>query len=157
MRERAIALETPAEMVRTGPRISGEREARRRVMLADDSPQIRDSLGRLLRRANYDVTFAAHGGHVLDAALNDRVDLVLLDLNMPELNGWDALDRMATLKPDLPIIVITAQPDQRAWAMASGARAFMEKPLDVATLLRTVADLLEPGRWPRMEAASEWR
>ena len=85
------------ELSRGDARRGDGRGARPRVLVADDSAEIRDSLGRLLRRANYDVSFAAHGGHVLDAAFNDRVDLLLLDLNMPRLNGWDSLDRLATL------------------------------------------------------------
>ena len=105
---------------------------KKRILLADDSPQIRESLGKLLRRANYDVTFAAHGGQVLD-------------LNMPEMDGWDTLDRLASMRPTLPIIVITAQPDQREWIVTAGAHALMEKPLDLPLLLQTIEDfLLEP-------------
>lgn len=143
---------------------------KKRILLADDSPQIRESLGKLLRRANYDVVFAAHGGHVLDRAFNEHLDLLLLDLNMPEMDGWDALDRLATMKPALPIIVITAQPNQREWITAAGARALLEKPLDLPLLLKTIEDFLEeppviqPGHadsrrgrfrygWPRRNGA----
>jgi CheY-like chemotaxis protein len=122
---------------------------RKRILVADDSPPIRESLGKLLRRAGYDVAFAAHGGHVLDLALNDQTDLLLLDLNMPQMDGWAALDRLAGLKPALPIIVITAQPNQREWVMTAGAHALMEKPLDLPLLLQTIANLLReppPGQ-----------
>ena len=113
-----------------------------RVLLADDDRGIRESLGKLLRRANYDVTFASHGGQVLELTLNEHFDLLLLDLNMPQMDGWDALDHLATMKPALPIIVITAQPNQREWVATGGAHALLEKPLDLALLLKTMEDFL---------------
>jgi len=116
-------------------------QAKKRILLADDSPQIRESLGKLLRKSGYHVTLAAHGRHVLDQALNEDFDLLLLDLNMPEIDGWDALDHLVTLKPTLPVIIITAQPDQRDWARAEGARALMEKPLDLPLLLKTIREI----------------
>ncbi len=123
---------------------------RKRLLLADDSPEIRESLGKLLRGAGYDVVFAAHGGHVLDRALNEPVDLLLLDLNMPQMDGWDALDHLTTMKPSLPIIIITAQPNQREWVTSAGAHALMEKPLDLPLLLQTIEDFL---REPPVAAA----
>jgi CheY-like chemotaxis protein len=116
--------------------------ARPRVLVADDDRGIRESLGKLLRNAGCHVTLAAQGGQVLELALNEPFDLLLLDLNMPGMDGWDALDHLASLKPTLPIIIITAQPNQRDWAMNSGAHALMEKPLDLALLLQTVRDFL---------------
>jgi len=79
---------------------------------------------------------------VLEQALNQDLDLILLDLNMPEMDGWDALDHIVRLKPALPIIVITAQPNQLEWVMTSGAHALMEKPLDLPRLLQTAEDFL---------------
>lgn len=113
-----------------------------RVLLADDDRGIRESLGKLLRNAGYQVTLAARGDQVLELALNEPLDLLLLDLNMPEMDGWDALNHLARIKANLPIIIITAQPNQREWAMAAGAHALMEKPLDLGLLLRTVQDFL---------------
>lgn len=115
-------------------------QGKKRILLADDSPQIRESLGKLLRNSGYHVTLAAHGGHVLDLVLNGDFDLLVLDLNMPEMDGWDALDRLATMKPSLPVIIITAQPDQAEWAKAEGARALMEKPLDLTLLLKNIRE-----------------
>ena len=91
---------------------------RKRILLADDSPQIRESLSKVLRNAGYHVTSVAHGGQALDRALEEEFDLLLLDLNMPGMDGWEALDHLASLKPTLPVIIITAQPDQRDWAQA---------------------------------------
>lgn len=130
---------------------------RKRILLADDSPQIRESLGRLLRRSNYDVAFAAHGGHVLDLALAGHFDLLLLDLNMPQVDGWETLDRLNALKPNLPVIVITAQPNQRQWITTAGAHALMEKPLDLPLLLQTIEDFLHNPPVPRRDGPDAGR
>jgi CheY-like chemotaxis protein len=116
---------------------------RKRVLIADDSAEIRESLGKLLRKAGYETAFAAHGGHVLDRVLNERFDLLLLDLKMPHMDGWDALDHLVAMKPALPILVITAHPNQREWVHSAGARAFMEKPLDLPLLLQTIEILTQ--------------
>ena len=127
----------PAAAIQAGP-ASPEKK---RILLADDSPQIRESLSKVLRNAGYHVTSVAHGGQALDRALEEEFDLLLLDLNMPGMDGWEALNHLASLKPALPVIIITAQPDQRDWAQAEGARALMEKPLDLPLLLQTIHNL----------------
>lgn len=120
---------------------SGKDLRKQRILLADDSPQIRASLSKLLRNAGYAVTPVANGGQVLDRALTEHYDLLLLDLNMPDMDGWQTMDHLSQLGSRLPIIVITAQPDQREWAEADGASALMEKPLDLPRLLATIKEL----------------
>jgi len=120
---------------------------RPRILLADDDAGIRESLGKLLRNSGYQVILAAHGGHVLDRALNEKFDLVVLDLNMPQLDGWETLGHLASFQPELPVLVITAQPDQCHWMRDAGARVLMEKPLDLPVFLETIRNLLdEPKR-----------
>lgn len=114
---------------------------RKRILLADDSPQIRESLSKLLRGAGYFVGLVANGAHTLDRVLQEDFDLLLLDLNMPGIDGWETLENLAILKPKLPVIIITAQPDQREWALIEGAKGLMEKPLDPALLLQTIREL----------------
>jgi CheY-like chemotaxis protein len=129
-----------------------------RVLLADDDHGIRESLGKLLRNTGCQVTLVANGGQVLDHALNEDFDLLLLDLNMPQMDGWETLNHLQGFKPNLPVIVITAQPGQRDWMRDGGARALMEKPLDLPLLLRTVREFLDEPRQPEGEpAASESR
>ena len=118
-------------------------DARPRLLLADDDAGVRESLGKLLRNAGYHVTLAAHGGQVLEMVLNTHFDLLLLDLNMPHIDGWSTLDHLHSFKPNLPVIVITAQPNQRDWMREAGARVLMEKPLDLPLLLETVRELVQ--------------
>ena len=73
----------------------------------------------------------------------EKIDLLLLDLNLPLKSGWDVFERVTALNPLLPIIIITGRDKQRDPAAAAGVSALMEKPLDVPLLLRTIAELLE--------------
>ena len=97
---------------------------------------------RVLEDENYLVLPAANGIEALEIASTQAPDLVLLDLAMPLQNGWDTFQRLSTDHPALPVIIITARPNQLFPALASGVGALMEKPLDLPKLLRTIRDLL---------------
>jgi DNA-binding response OmpR family regulator len=84
-----------------------------------------------------------------------RIDLLLLDLNLPGGNGWATLDWLAKVNPLLPVIIITGRANQRALAERSGADALMEKPLDVPLLLRTIRELLDEPMESRAQRASQ--
>lgn len=139
--ETQIVTEHPGTSPATAHPSAPDVTAKKRILLADDSPQIRESLSKVLRKADYHVALVAQGGQALDRVLAEEFDLLLLDLNMPGMDGWETLDLLARLKPQLPVLIITAQPDQRDWAQAEGARALMEKPLDLPTLLQTIREL----------------
>jgi len=71
---------------------------------------------------------------------------------MPEINGWATLHHLQCLRPELPVIVITAQPNQREWMRSGGARALFEKPLDLSNLLQTIQELTHPEAIARPES-----
>ena len=114
----------------------------KRILLVDDDLGVRRMLQRVLEEEDYVVVPAADGMEALRAAASRAPDLVLLDLNLPLKNGWDTFERLTTDNPRLPVIIITARPNQLFPALASGAAALMEKPLDLPKLLRTIQDLL---------------
>jgi DNA-binding response OmpR family regulator len=117
-----------------------------KLLLVDDDPTVREMIGRVLTEAGHLVLLAANGQEALDLAAATEVDLVLLDLNMPVKGGWDTFERLTAENPFLPIIIITARPNQIFPALASGAGALMEKPLDFSKLLETIRALLsEPA------------
>jgi len=115
---------------------------KKRILVVDDDPQIRESLRKVLRAEGYEVVLAADGQQGIEKFNAEPIDLLLLDLNMPVKSGWDTFERLTSLNPLLPIIVITARPDQYALADAAGVAALMEKPLDVPVLLETMRKLL---------------
>jgi DNA-binding NtrC family response regulator len=106
-----------------------------RVLLVDDYPGIRDSLGHTLRLEGYDITLACNGGEALHALRATGFDLVLLDLDMPVRNEWDTLGQIITTSLSLPLIIITGRPDQQRLATQKGVTAVLKKPLDLPLLL----------------------
>jgi len=114
----------------------------KRILLVDDDPTVRDSLKDVLLAEGYVIIPAEDGQQALDLANQSAVDLVLLDLNMPVKNGWDTFEQLTRDHPFIPVIIVTARPNQLFTALAAGAGALLEKPMDIRTLLRTMAKLL---------------
>jgi len=123
------------------PSVAGQTP--KHILLADDDPGIREMLGRVLQSEGYLVTTAATGLQAFNRFAKAPPDLVLLDLNMPEQDGWEAFGRMCTKHPLVPVIIITARPHQQAQAIEFGVDALMEKPLDLPVLLKAINDLLK--------------
>lgn len=114
----------------------------KRILLVDDDPTVRDSLNELLVGEGYFVFPAENGQQAIGLANQVPVDLVLLDLNMPVKNGWDTFERLTAEHPLIPIIIVTARPNQLFTALSAGAAALLEKPMDIPTLLRAMEKLL---------------
>jgi len=112
------------------------------ILVVDDDPAVRYMLCRLLDEENYKVVAAASGAEALQTASRNEPQLVLLDLNLPEKNGWVTFEEMTREIPLIPVIIITARSNQLFPALASGVGALMEKPLDLPRLLRTIEELL---------------
>jgi CheY-like chemotaxis protein len=116
--------------------------AQSKLLLADDDPAIRQILHRLLHEEGYLVLTAANGVEALELDRATKLDLVLLDLNMPLKDGWETFRQLTMRHPLLPIILITARSNQFFPALASGVGALMEKPLDFVRLFQTIRQLL---------------
>jgi len=103
-----------------------------RILVVDDSPDVRLALATILEDAGHDVVEAEDGDQVFDLAIGESPDLVLLDVMMPRVNGFDAL---ATLKADtrtspIPVVMVTAKgrPEDMAMARSLGAVEYITKP-----------------------------
>jgi CheY-like chemotaxis protein len=119
---------------------------KRRVLVVDDDEPVRESLKKLLQEAGYEVLLAADGQEAGVWCQSAPVDLLVLDLSLPQGSGWEVLQHLRTLQPGVPVIITTALPDQGRAARAAGASALMEKPIEVPALLKTVDDLLADQR-----------
>ncbi len=119
---------------------------RKTILLADDDASIRAMLGRILEM-EHTVVLAGTGWQAAAQFLSFQPpDLVLLDLNMPDKDGWEAWHLIQTLDTLVPVIVITARPNQYEEAVRRRVDAIMEKPLDLPLLLQTIRRLLsEPS------------
>ena len=113
-----------------------------RVLLVDDDLSVLDALGSVIESEGFELIRAADGHQAIEKFYQRPVDIVLLDLMMPVKNGWDTFERLATIDPLLPIIIITAQSDAYSSAMATGVARLMQKPLDIPVLLETMRELL---------------
>jgi two-component system chemotaxis sensor kinase CheA len=102
---------------------------RARVLVVDDSPIIRDLLVELLTAAKLDVHTAADGDEALAVLDRHRVDLVLSDVEMPGIDGFELLKRVRQRDPELPVIMVTTRGSlaDRERATALGADAYLVK------------------------------
>ena len=112
----------------------------KRVLIVDDEESIRSSLERLLSYEKYKTFAAADGAAALDIAASERVDVVLLDIKMPGMDGLEVLGKLKELHPHLPVIIISGHGTISTAVDATklGAFDFLEKPIDMERLLLTI-------------------
>jgi DNA-binding response OmpR family regulator len=114
----------------------------KKILLADDDASIRKALGQVLASEQYQVIQAASGSEAAAKFIGEQPDLVLLDLGLPDRDGWQIFDLMQNTRPDVPVIIITAKTHQYRRAAGMGVNAIMEKPLDLPVLLEAIRDYL---------------
>jgi CheY-like chemotaxis protein len=117
-----------------------------RLLLVEDNEETRDGLSRYLRRKGYEVLTAVDGRQGLEAARAERPDLVLMDMSLPVLDGWEATRQ---LKADpqtrhIPVIALTAHAmaGDREKALAAGCDEYDTKPVEFTRLLGQIQGLL---------------
>ena len=117
---------------------------RKRILIVDDEPLIIEVLGEHFK-AGYDVDTAMNGTDALAAVLRQRPDLVLMDINMPRMNGVEVLKDIKKIDESIPVIMVTAneQVALAAEALKSGAFGYVPKPFDFRYLDHMVATIFE--------------
>ncbi len=117
-----------------------------KLLLVEDNEMNRDMLVRRLKRAGYDVAIAVDGAQGVEMAFAELPDLVLMDMSLPVMNGWDAT---RALRADartraVPVIALTAHamPGDRENAMEAGCNDYDTKPVDFARLQGKIKALL---------------
>lgn len=117
----------------------------KRVLLAEDEPNIVEPLTFLLERAGFDVAVETDGRKALHAALADTPDVMILDVMLPELDGYEVLRRLRADRraETLPVLVLTAkgQREDRETALDCGADLFITKPFANADVVKAVEQL----------------
>ena len=123
-----------------------------RALVVDDSAENRETFGRYLRAKGFVVEVAVDGVEAVERAATWHPDVVLMDLQMPRLDGWQA---MRTLRAHavaeiarVPIIAVTAlaMPGDRERALEAGADAYLAKPVRMRELLRTITEVVTAPR-----------
>ncbi|MFH1504356.1 MAG: response regulator, partial [Candidatus Omnitrophota bacterium] len=102
------------------------------ILIVEDNKDTRFLLSNILEAEGYEVTSAADGKSALAEAKDNLPDLVLLDINLPELNGMKILDEMKKIDKDILIVMLTAYGNikQAVKAMKQGAFQYITKPFD---------------------------
>jgi DNA-binding response OmpR family regulator len=122
---------------------------KKNILIADDDLSVRESLSKVLKDVGYQVAEAADGAKAVEQFKAGQIDLLLLDIGLPIRDGWDVFDNITRQAPAFPIIIITGKNNQYDIAVAAGVGALMEKPLDVAQLLKTIQELLAESKEAR--------
>ena len=121
-----------------------------RILLVEDNEMNRDMLSRRLARRGFEVLIAENGQSGVDLTVSERPDLVLMDMSLPVMDGWEATRR---LKADpntsaIPIIALTAHAmaSDRELALEAGCDDYDSKPVDLSRLVRKIEQLLAASR-----------
>jgi CheY-like chemotaxis protein len=121
-----------------------------RVLVVDDEPDIRAFIGLSLKLAGYEVMEASNGLEALAEIERGAIDMVILDLRMPELDGWGVIEALRAngSPPTLPIVVISAHAtgDTSKRCLELGCKEYLSKPFTPEQILDAV------GRWTESEA-----
>lgn len=113
-----------------------------KILLVEDNEMNRDVMFRLLSRRGYQVVFAEDGEAAIDQAIQEKPDLVLMDISLPKIDGYEATRRLRELESsrEIPIIALTAHAmtSDREKAFEAGCTDFETKPVEFPRLLAKI-------------------
>lgn len=117
-----------------------------KILLVEDNEMNRDMLSRRLQRRGFDVAIAVDGKEGIDMATSESPDLILMDMSLPEIDGWEATRQLKAdaSTQNIPIIALTAHAmeSDEAKAREAGCDDFDTKPVDLKRLLEKIQNLL---------------
>jgi len=121
-----------------------------RILIIDDEIPISQLLQEALEGEGYTVDTACNGSEGVARSRSEHYDLVLTDLSMPDMSGWDVIEKILSHAPQTPIILVTgwgAELDQER-VETSGCRAVVQKPFEILELFATAERILAQTRRP---------
>jgi CheY-like chemotaxis protein len=117
---------------------------KRRILVADDNPDAASSLGVLLEMMGHEVCIVHDGVKAVDGAATFRPDIILLDIGMPQLNGYDACSRIREQPSNKGILIVAltgwAQDDKIQRSQQAGFDFYLIKPVEIAALEKLLRD-----------------
>ncbi len=118
-----------------------------KILIVEDNELNRDMLGKRLTRKGYEIIFAENGLSGVEIAKNELPDIILMDLSLPILSGWEAAGKIRTIDTTahIPIIALTAHAmaGDREKALESGCDEYVTKPIEMDVLLEKMEFLLK--------------
>jgi len=120
-----------------------------KILLVEDNEMNRDMLSRRLTRNGFEVVMAVDGGQGVAMAASEKPDLILMDMSLPVMDGWEATRRVKAdaATSAIPVIALTAHAlvEDRERATAAGCDDFDTKPVELPRLLEKINRLLQQG------------
>lgn len=147
----------PYRTYRATTTLAGVSDARRLIAVVDDEPSVCRALERLLRAAKFDVATFCSGAEFLASLRTRRPDCLVLDLHMPEMNGFEVQARLAADPAGaIGVVAITAHDsiESKERALAGGAQAYLRKPVDDQPLLQAIRDVIARCARPPLPSTS---
>jgi len=125
-----------------------ENEKRRRILVVDDEPGMRDMLSWYLDGSGYHIETARDGAEAVETLARGGVDLVVTDITMPRADGYRVIEAARAAQPAAAVIAITGfgTVEAAVMAMRRGAADFLLKPFDPEVLIRRIRETLEEAR-----------
>lgn len=122
-----------------------QQKQQKKIVYVEDNDFCYSLAQAYLNQTNYSLSRASDGVQGIKKALDDSIDLLLLDIRLPKKNGFEVLKEVRMYKPDLPIIMISADvfSETQNEALALGANGFISKPYSHTELLSTINNYLE--------------
>ena len=121
-----------------------------KILIVEDNEMNRDMLSRRLSRKGYEIEIAVDGAEGLVMMRNNTPDLVLMDMGLPVMDGWEATRRIRNAGLELPVVALTANamPGDREACLEAGCDAYLSKPIRKESLAAAIAGVVS-GSEPR--------
>ncbi|MFA5145587.1 MAG: response regulator [Candidatus Omnitrophota bacterium] len=116
-----------------------------KILYADDEGDILGSIKRILTKEGYKAILASDGTEALKLAKDEKPDLIILDFSMPGLNGIEVCEALQKDKEtkSIPVIMVTAYPDEKETSLSAGAVDFISKPIEKTDLLLRIKSVFK--------------
>ena len=134
--------------------------SRKRILIVEDDMDNYQLVRFILERAGYDVFLAVNGRDGVDAARYQKPDLILMDLGLPEMDGWEASEKLKAddATRDIPLFALTAHtlPRERLRALQAGCDGYFTKPLHVESFLESIEEVFARKKRRRPKRKVVW-
>ena len=117
-----------------------------KVLIVDDSRLYRFSLGRLIKEWGHEVIIAKNGEQAIDVAREEKPEIILMDIVMPGMNGYQAKRMLArdAATSNIPVIFVSSRDEEtdKVWGLRQGAHAYVTKPVEPEELQNAITDAI---------------